>query len=467
MATSDKAFKDVKEVEQYDSSLDIETESVNERRTLRYIDFRILPILAITYSFSLIDRTNLSSAMVAGMAGSLKLTVGERYSIVTLIYFIPYILLQIPGNAILRAVGVRNCMSFVVVSWGAVTIGMGFTEHWGTLALCRLILALHQAVFFPGMVFIISTWYKRHEVQKRLAAFYLSSVLIGGFSSILAYGLSQLNGKGGLAGWSWIFIIEGIITVAIGLLNYFLIPDFPDRNRFLSKAQTAFVLKRIEDDRGDSLPDEITLDKVLHYCKDWKLWVYGCMFGCATLPSYMLAFFMPIILGGMNYSQTLSLLLSAPPYGFAFITAITIAWMSDKARHRCSFVILQASLTIIGCCMTAFAERNAPRYAGSAGTTPAVLAWGANNVLTHSKRSVQSAITVIGGGIGGILASTVFRQKDAPRYIPGLWVTIGAQILCISLATLISTHSYRMNKKSREGKLSAPLEGRVGFYYTT
>ena len=123
-------------------------------------------------------------------------------------------------------------------------------------------------------------------------------------------------------------IIEGVVTVALGLACWFLIPEFPDRNTFLTKAQTAFVLKRVEDDRGDSVPDEITPRKMLHHMGDWKLWAFGekpvcwsspsepyimkitgVMFGCATLPAYMLAFFLPIILAGMNYSTSDVLLL--------------------------------------------------------------------------------------------------------------------------------------------------------------
>ncbi|KAL0578919.1 hypothetical protein V5O48_003067 [Marasmius crinis-equi] len=449
-------------------------EGVNERRTMMFIDFRMLPILALIYSFALIDRVNLSSARVAGMGAALNLQVGERYSIANCLYFVPYILLQIPGNAMLRKVGVRIWLAFIVVAWGAVQLGMGFVEHWGLLTLCRVLLGAFEAGFFPALVFIISTWYKRHEVQKRLAAFYLLSITISGFSPILAYGLSKLDGKQGIAGWSWIFIIEGTVTMFLGLGGYFLIPDFPDRNTFLTRAQTAFVLKRVEEDRGDAVPDEITLRKVLHHLSDWTIWVYGIMFACSTLPAYMLAFFIPIILKGLNYSTTASLLLSAPPYGPAFVSAMIFAWLADKTKHRSGFLAIQACITLTGCCMTAFAERGSARYAGtflinagSSGCIPSVLAYGANNVVSHSKRSVQSALTVAWGGIGGILASTVFREKDSPHYIPGLWVTIGAQILLISLAGITHVHFSRKNKLSREGRLSTPLEGQQGFFYTT
>ncbi|KAK7472458.1 hypothetical protein VKT23_000573 [Stygiomarasmius scandens] len=367
-----------------------------ETRTMRYVDWRILPFLALVYSFSLIDRINLGAARTAGMGAALDLTKQERFSVATCLYFVPYILLQIPGNLFLRRLGARNLITTCVVGWGAIELAMAFVPTWGYLTLCRILLGAFEAAFFPALVFIISTWYRRHEVQKRLAAFYLLSVTISGFSSILAYALSLLDGKRGIAGWSWIFLIEGAITMFLGIIGYFIMPDFPDKNTFLTPAQTALVLKRVEMDRHDSVPDQITFGKVMHHLQDWTLWAYGVMFACSTLPAYMLAYFISIILKGMGFSTTDSLLLSAPPYGPAFISAMFFAWISDKKKHRAGFIGIQALITLVGVCLTAFSSSNGVRYfgtfcinAGSSGCIPGVMAYGANNVVSQSKRAVQ------------------------------------------------------------------------------
>lgn len=125
-----------------------------------------------------------------------------------------------------------------MVGWGAAQIGMAFVSNWGLLCLTRALLGVFEAGFFPALVFIIQTWYKRSEVQKRLAAFYLISIVLGGFAAILAYGFQLLKGKGGLNGWQWIFLLEGIITVVLGILTWIFVPDFPSKNRFLNAEQT-------------------------------------------------------------------------------------------------------------------------------------------------------------------------------------------------------------------------------------
>ncbi|KAF9464980.1 major facilitator superfamily domain-containing protein [Collybia nuda] len=440
---------------------------------MRFIDWRILPLLALLYSFALIDRINIGAAFTAGMGKDLKLTVSNRYSIATCLYFVPYIIFQLPGNLVLRKFGVRNWLTFSVVGWGAVQLGMGFVTTWGYLTFTRILLGAFEAAFFPAMLYIISTWYKRHEVQKRIAIFYLISITMGGVSPLLAHALSLLDGKCNIKGWQWIFIIEGAITLFLGVISWLFIPDFPDKNRFLSPEQTAFVLKRIEDDRGDSIPDKVTMQRIKKHLSDWTLWAYGIMFMCSTLPAYAQAYFISIILRDMGWSKTKALLLSAPPYGPSIITTLLFSWLSDKTRHRAGFILLQAIMCIVGLVLTAFAEDNSVRYlgifltnAGNSGTIPGILAYASNNVVSQSKKSVQTALTVSFGGVGGIIASTVFRTQDSPRYLPGLGVTIGSQALLLLTLGATNIHFRRLNKLSREGSLLKPLEGQTGFLYT-
>jgi len=475
---SDKDSKDSKHASTVSVKLEAATDipeydATFERKTMRLVDFRILPLLASLYSFALIDRTNLGAAYTEGMGVGLNLTQGSRYSIVTCLYFIPYILLQLPGNLVLRKYGARNLLTFTVVAWGAVQLGMGFVSTWAWLTVCRLLLGALEASFFPSMVFLISTWYTRHEVQKRLAAFYLTAITMGGISPILAYVFSLLDGKRGIAGWRWIFIIEGAITLSLGVLAWFFMPDFPDRNRFLSPAQTELVLKRIQDDRGDAIPDPITFKKVMIHLSDWTIWANGFMFTCGTLPAYAQAYFLPIILRGLGWSKTNSLLLSAPPYLPSIFTTMFFSWLSDKTRHRSGFIVLQALACIVGLAVTAFAKDGNVRYfgvflinAGNSGTIPGLLAWGSNNVVSQSKRSVQSAVAISMGGGGGIIASTIYRSQDSPRYLRGLGSTIALQCLLIVLVGITYTYYRYKNNQLKRGLLREPLEGQPGWYYT-
>ncbi|KAF5380625.1 hypothetical protein D9615_004540 [Tricholomella constricta] len=468
---NEKQIEDVnKDVEQVSEEEEYSPELV--RKTLWKVDLHMLPLLGLLYAVALIDRTNLGIARIAGMEKDLKLYVGDRYSIASCLYFVPYILLQLPSNVVLRVLGARIWLTICVVGWGVAQLGMGFVPTWGYLVLCRVFLGVFEAGFFPALVFIITTWYKRHEVQKRLAFFYLFSIFLGGFSAIFAYALTLIAPRGGLNGWQWIFIIEGVITIVLGLLTYMFVADFPDKNRFLDEKQTKLILDRVEKDRGDSLPDEMTWAKIRLHMSDWTMWAFAMMFLCATMPAYAIGFFVTIILSSMGYSVRDALLLSAPPSVFAAMCCFGFAYISDRTRKRALLIAIQTVFTIIGLFITAYAKNNGARYlglfianGGASACVPGVLSYNANNVVSHTKRSVSTAVIIAFGGIGGIFATTVYRQVDYPRYLNGIWATIGCQFLMLTLLGATTLTFTRRNRLAREGKLG-PLEGQPGFYYT-
>lgn len=443
------------------------------KSTIRRVDLCILPLLGSLYAVCVMDRGNLGLARVAGMDRDLGLNTGSRYSIIVCLFFVPYILFQLPSTIFLRHIGVGTWLSFCVISWGAVQLGMGFVKSWGTLLLCRMLLGALEAGFLPGIVFVISTWYTRHELQQRLAIFYVFSVVLGGFGEILAYAFTLLGGRHGIEGWRWIFIVEGSLTIGLGAMSWMFIPEFPDRNRFLNMEQTDLVLVRVEKDRGDSVPDDFTVPKILAHLSDWKLWVFGLMFFCASVPAYAVNFFVTNILLGMGWSMTAALLLGAPPPLFAAISMVIFARLSDRYRRRALTIAIQTIITIAGLLLIGFSPRSALRYvgvflasAGSGGCIPGILAYSSNNVVSHTKRGVTSAIVVSFGGLGGLFATAVYRQADAPYYMAGIYVTLACQALLLILLGVTTIHFMERNRQAQQCPRAIPIEGKVGFWYT-
>lgn len=136
-----------------------------------------MPTLCALYSLSLIDRVNLGGARIEGMGVTLKFEgyENDRYSVILLVFFIGLFLFELPSTLVLRRLQPRNFLTTITVLWGATTLGMGFVHSWKALALCRAILGVLEAGFFPTCVYLISSWYKRYEVQRRLSVFYMSS----------------------------------------------------------------------------------------------------------------------------------------------------------------------------------------------------------------------------------------------------------------------------------------------------
>jgi hypothetical protein len=282
------------------------------------------------------------------------------------------------------------------------------------------------------------------------------------------------------------------MTMSLAVLGRILIVDFPDkvhksRFPFLAPAEVASIQAKLERDRRDAAYDALTVRKFLSACARWELWVFALKFFAVTTIVYALAFFIPIILQGMGYSVGMTFLLSAPPAVAAVPWIMLCSWAADRYHLRSPFIILQCVLGIVGLMVVAYAENNGARYfgifmglGGANANIPTALAWQANNIRGQSLRMVASGLQVrlavffrdlsskrrkVGfGAIGGIYASTVFMQKEAPTYRTGLWAVTGAQ-LYLAVSTLGMTYHYwRQNRKADRGEVV--LEGMEGFRYT-
>ncbi|QPC71258.1 hypothetical protein HYE68_002010 [Fusarium pseudograminearum] len=445
-----------------------------EKRVLRKIDTRLLPILGCLYTIALVDRSNVAVARISGMDEDLGLAQGNRVSIALMVFFIGYIIFEIPSNAFIHKLGAANWLAFLAVAWGLVSLGIGFLHNWIGLAILRSLLGVFEAGFFPGCVYLVSSWYKRYEVQKRMAGFFLTASALSAFANILAYGLIQISKHHHYKGWRWIFIVEGTITVIAGIGSWFIIVDFPDsdRNTFLTAEERAFVKARLAEDRGPEEHEKVTMKILATTAADWKPWAYSLMYMAGAVGVYAFLFFLPIILrGGLGYSLELSFILSTPPALFAVVEAMTISWLADKFQMRGPFVIFQGLVGIIGLCMTGFLNSPTPRYigtflgvAGANGLVVTTLAWQANNIVGDARRAVSTGILISVSGVGGIYSSMVFRQQDAPNYLPGIIAVMAINVGAVVVAALTMLVLRHNNKLADEGKYLC--ESREGFRYT-
>ncbi|KAL2268368.1 hypothetical protein VTJ83DRAFT_3214 [Remersonia thermophila] len=452
-----------------------------QRSIIRRIDRRLVLTVGALYCVSLMDRTNLGFANIAGMSVDLELT-GNRYSIITLVFFITYVLFQPPSTVICRKVGPRIHLAMITILWGGVMIGMGFVKTWEQMTAMRLLLGVLEAGFFPSSVYLLSTWYTRYEVGKRNSVFYLVGCVASAFSGILAYGIMQMKGLRGLNGWCWIFIIEGIITILLGIAGYWLLVDFPDSKRkewsFLGSREKEWICARVNADRGDVTPQKFSLASYLKAGADLKVWGYAMIFFNTTTVTYALAYFMPVILmQNMGFSVGESQCLVAPPYAFAGIVTYATGWAGDKYKLRGPIILFNCVLCMVGLPIIGWASSPAVRYfgiflttAGANSNIPAAMSYQANNIRGQWKRAFCSASFVSFGGIGGIAGSLVFRSQDAPNYRPGLYACFATTGLTMIIVCLLSLEFKRQNRKADRGEKELEAEGEEdyepGFRYT-
>jgi MFS family permease len=202
--------------------------------------------------------------------------VGQQPNIALTIFFVPYILFEIPSNILMKKLSPHIWLSGCILLFGIIMIAQGFVQSYGGLLATRFFLGVAEAGIFPGSFYLISFWYGKDEAQRRFTFYWSSTIFAGAFGGLLATAISNLNGIRGLHSWRWVFIIEGIATVFIGIAAFFCISDFPKETKWLSSEEKAFILAKTGSHESHRIP--VTIRDVGSFLLTPKHWVAAIMY---------------------------------------------------------------------------------------------------------------------------------------------------------------------------------------------
>ncbi|KAF8486591.1 MFS general substrate transporter [Gautieria morchelliformis] len=441
-----------------------------EHRLYRKLDLRLMPILSLMYLLSFMDRGNIGNAKIEGLTEQLKL-VGNQYNIALTMFFIPYCLFECPANLVLKKFRPSRWLPAITIVWGTVMTLMGLVKTYPQLVGVRVCLGVAESGLFPGVVYYLTLWYPRHELQYRIGLFFGAASLAGAFSGLLAFGIGFMSGVGSLEGWSWIFILEGLATVLVGVLSAFVLVDFPATATFLAPEERAYIIwKKKYDNSSVGEQENFSMKDIWAALSDWQIYLHILIYMSVVGPLYGISLFLPTIISGFGFSTPIAQLLTVPPYVFATFVTLLWGYYSDKMKKRHPFILTGLVMLLIG---FSIQISNAPRgvkyfgtffcVAGSYASFPGVVAWLGNNLSGQYKRGVGMAIHIGIGNFSGAISSNVFRTVDSPRFILGHGIElmfIGIGLICTPLVVLLYA---RINKQrdAYEASLSADSEKAV------
>ncbi|KAI9244474.1 major facilitator superfamily domain-containing protein [Phascolomyces articulosus] len=433
----------------------IEPDEKELKRVLWKMDLRIIPYIALLYLCSYLDRVNIGHAKVAGIMDDIDITENE-YNLALSMFFVSYVLCEVPSNLMLKILGPRIWISLIMIVWGAVMAAMSACRNGPELIVARVFLGIAEAGLYPGVLFYLSVWYTRREQALRIALFYGSSSLAGAFGGVLAYGLMHMDGMRGLHGWQWIFIIEAIPTLLLGVLTYFVLPDYPENAKFLTEREREIIVMRNRKDAGVASDTHFSWKQVGSTFIDWKIYAYSVIYLCGAISVYSFSLFMPSIVNGMGYTALNAQAFSSIPYVFAFICCIANSYHADKKGERGYHLAGSAFLSVIGYILliTLQGVSVVGQFIGAViGTTgafsliPALTSWFSNNFGGHTRRSVAVALITSIGNTSGAISGQVYRASDSPLYLKGHTACAVLMSGCVVSALLMKFTLYRINKK--------------------
>lgn len=217
-----------------------------ERQFLFKLDFAILTFASLGYFIKYLDQVNINNAFVSGMKEDLGLY-GNQLNYMQTCWTVGYVIGEIPSNMILTRIRPRYWIPTMEIIWGLLTLVMSRADTAGQIYVIRFFVGLAESSFYPGMQYLIGSWYRKDELAKRSCIFHTSSALGSMFSGYLMAGVYQLGGKGRLKGWQWLFVIDGIITLPVAIAGYFVLPDVPEIARpfYLSADEVTLAQERM------------------------------------------------------------------------------------------------------------------------------------------------------------------------------------------------------------------------------
>ncbi|KAF7561324.1 hypothetical protein G7046_g2825 [Stylonectria norvegica] len=416
-----------------------EERRVIDKKLMWKVDLALIPWLSLLYLLSFLDRTNIGNARLEKMEVELGMVTGN-YNMALTIFFISYALFEPITNGLLKRLTPRIFFTAIIILWGIVMTLMGTVSSYSGLLAARWFLGVAEAGLFPGVNYYLGCWYKGSEIGARASIFFSAAALAGSFGGLLAAAIAQMNGLGGKSGWAWIFILEGIATVFVGVFCWWMVFDWPDTARFLSPEDRIRVQRRLIMDRQGRVAEDFDKRHIWAAMKDWKTYGYMVIYMGCLMPLYAFSLFLPTILAGMGYKGTHAQLLSVPPYACAAACTITVGFIADRTRQRGLCNIATVAVGIIG-------FRIYP-------TVSNTVSWVNNNAEGSLKRAIVLGMVVGWGNLNGVVSSNIYLDREKPRYWTGHGTVLAYQIIFLLGGSVFMHFALRKtNRDRRSGKL--------------
>ncbi|CAO3621600.1 unnamed protein product [Cunninghamella blakesleeana] len=425
-----------------------------EKKYVKKLNWTLLPVVWCVVFIQFADKSVLSAGAVLGMLKDTHVT-PSQYGVLGSIFFVGYIVYQIPNSYLIQRLPIGKYLGSFVICWGIVTLGSSFVNNYTQLLACRILLGFFEAATYPCLFISLNSLYRRQEQSACLGFVYMSNgsgTIIG---VLITYGIARtLDGAQGLPVWRWIFIIHGIMTIAIGIVTFFFLVDSPHSKILrLTEEEKEIVEKRTQD---NAVVKEKHV-KPHHYWEalhEPRFYLVVLAAFANTLSNGGLIHFSTPFVASLGFVSLDALLLQIPSAMMSVIFIFLGVYIHRKSGRYSIAIIFCSSCAIIGCLLLAVLPHTAIKLLGY------YLTWGysatysllvsiiANNVSGYSKKVFYNAAMMIASNIGNIVGPLVMLEKETPGYRSGMIVFLFGNFVAL-VSCLISIYLMHCSNKKR------------------
>jgi len=321
-----------------------------ERRTIAKVSWRLLPLVALAYCIAYIDRSNISVAALT-MNKDLGFS-AYLYGWGAGIFFFGYFLFEIPSNLILEKIGARIWIARIMITWGIISGLTAFVTGTTSFLIIRFLLGAAEAGFFPGMILYLTYWFPAQYRGRVISTLFIAQPVANAIASSGSAAILGMDGLLGLKGWQWIFIIEAIPAVVLGLFILRIMTDRPAHAEWLADDERGWLQTRLDNEnRAIERDGHMTWTKAL---SDPRVMALSMIYLGSVTANYGIVFFMPQIVKGLGLSDMMTGFVSSGPYIVGTIGLLAWGWSSDRNKERRWHLITASTLGAAGLAFAAW-----------------------------------------------------------------------------------------------------------------
>jgi ACS family tartrate transporter-like MFS transporter len=415
-----------------------------ERRTIAKVSWRLLPLVALAYCIAYIDRSNISVAALT-MNKDLGFS-AYLYGWGAGIFFFGYFLFEIPSNLILERIGARIWIARIMITWGIISGLTAFVTGSTSFLIIRFLLGAAEAGFFPGMILYLTYWFPAQYRGRVISTLFVAQPVANAVASIASAGILEMDGMLGVKGWQWIFIIEAIPAVLLGLVILRVMTDRPVHADWLAVEERNWLQDRLDgENREVENNGRMTLMRAL---SDPRVVALSMIYLMSVTANYGIVFFMPQIVKGIGLSNMMTGVLSSGPYVIGTIGLIAWGWSSDRNKERRWHLIAASTLGALGLAFAAWSGASYWALLGMSAATAGIYGsraafWPMPSIfLTGTAAAGAIAMINAVGNLGGYVGPFVVGWiKDSTQSFEAGLYFLAACSLMAAILTFFSARA--------------------------
>jgi len=281
-----------------------------ERTLLRKCDVFLLPPLAFMYLCNALDKGSISNAKTNGFDKDIHL-VGNQYYLLVMIFYVPFCLFGTPISLLIKRFSAARVLPLMMIGFGSMALLSSAAKNFSQIFALRFFLGIFESAMLPGVLFYLSTFYKRNELASRVGLFYAASSIAGAFSGLIAFGVFQIQSK--YKGWQYLYWIEGSSTIVFAVFAFFWLPRSAQTWRLLTAEEKELAKMRILADSSSAVDEQLDIRDAFIPFRDWRYAVWAVISLCLGVPLASVNNFLPQIVGSLGYSAVKTNLFTVAP----------------------------------------------------------------------------------------------------------------------------------------------------------